>query len=168
MHRAQNKEKLDMDQQERGWAFGIMNLSGSRELAALALTLVLASGCVLGAEKSVLGRVVQLSAEQGRYSFQFEPREGEPELMPGCRTLDIELHYRFRPETWLPLARGTYPSRKQTDAVVVFLKRALREGREIYLGGDLAPIDKPCTLASHALLLEYRGERELVLSYYGK
>jgi hypothetical protein len=137
-------------------------------IRATVLALVLAPACVLAAETSVLGKVVQLSAERGKYSFQFEQREAEPELVPGCRTLDIELHYRYRPETWLPLAHGDYPSRKQSDAVVVFLKRALREGREIYLGGGFSPIEKPCTFTSHALALEYRGERELVLSYYEK
>jgi hypothetical protein len=136
--------------------------------AVLALVLALAPPCALAAETSVLGKVVQLSADRGKYSFQFEQRAAEPELVPGCRTLDIELHYRYRPETWLSLARGNYPSRKQSDAALVFLKRALREGREIYLGGGFSPIDKPCTFASHALALEYRGERELVLSYYEK
>lgn len=117
----------------------------------------------------MLGKVVQLTAEQDTYSFQFEPRADEPELIPGCRKLDIELRYRYRPEAWL--SRGDYPSKKETAAVVAFLKRALREGREIYLGsagGGLFPTDKPCTFASHALTLEYRGERELVVSYYGK
>lgn len=120
---------------------------------------------------SVLGKVVQLSAEHGRYTFQFEQRDGDPELMPGCRRLDIELHYTYRPDTWLPLMRGTYPSRHQTSVAVDFLKRALSEGREIYLGrvGDgLNPSGKPCAFASHALTLEYRGEHELVMSYYGK
>jgi hypothetical protein len=137
-------------------------------VGVLASILALQPACALAAEKSVLGKVVQLSADHDKYSFQFEQRTGEPELMPGCQKFDIELHYRYRPETWLPLAGGTYPTKKQTTAVVTFLKRALREGREIYLGGSLAPIDKPCTFASHALTLEYRGERELVMSYYGK
>lgn len=137
----------------------------------LASLLALGTACAQAAEKSVLGKVVQLSAERGSYVFQFEPRAGESELAPGCSKLDIELHYSYRPDIWLPLARGAYPSRKQTDAVVVFLKRALREGREIYLGsakGDLVAAGTPCTFASHALALEYRGERELVVAYYGK
>lgn len=142
---------------------------------ALALLLMLAVVAPRGAAEpepgSVLGKVVQLSAEQGRYTFQFEQRQGDAELIPGCRRLDIELHYTYRPETWLPLVRGTYPTRRQTNAAVTFLKRALREGREIYLGraGDgLYPSGRPCAFASHALTLEYRGERELVMSYYGK
>lgn len=137
----------------------------------LAVLLALAAVCAQAAEPSALGKIVQLSAEQGRYVFQFESRADEPELAAGCRKLDIELRYTYRPDTWLPLARGTYPSRRQTDAVVGFLKRALREGREIYLGsakGRLVPAGKPCTFASHALALEYRGERELVVAYYGK
>lgn len=149
-----------------------MKRSGSmvagRPLFLLALWLVLPA-CALAAEKSVLGKVVQLTAEQDKYSFQFEPRPGEPELMPGCHKLDIELRYRFRPDSWL--SRDAYPSKKQTATVVAFLKRALREGREIYLGsvsGGLFPLEKSCTFASHALTLEYRGERELVVSYYGK
>jgi hypothetical protein len=134
----------------------------------LALLLALAPACALAAEKSALGKVVQLTAEQGRYSFQFEQRDGEPELMPGCRKFDIELRYTYRPETWLPLARGAWPSRKQTDTVVAFLKRALREEREIYLGGDLFALDEPCRFTSQALTLEYRGEREFVVSFHGK
>lgn len=123
------------------------------------------------AEGSALGKVVQLSADQGKYTFQFVQREGEPDLVEGCRTLNIELRYTSRAETWLPFARGSYPTRKQTTAAVIFLKRALREGREIYLGSAGAgfyPVGKSCTFASHALTLEYRGERELVVSYYGK
>jgi hypothetical protein len=120
---------------------------------------------------SALGKVVQLSADQGKYTFQFVQRDGEPDLVEGCRTLDIELRYTYRAETLLPFARGNYPTRKQTTAAVTFLKRALREGREIYLGSagiGFYPVGKPCTFASHALTLEYRGERELVVSYYGK
>jgi hypothetical protein len=148
-----------------------MKRSGSVMGAVLASMLTLMPACALAADKSVLGKVVQLSADQGSYVFQFEQRAGESELMPGCPTLDIELQYSYRPDTWIPRARGAYPTRKQTNAVVAFLKRALREGREIYLGstgGGLFPLEKPCTFASHALTLEYRGERELVLSYYGK
>lgn len=145
-----------------------MKRSGSMESLILAFLLAPGISCVHAADKSALGKIVQLSAQRGTYTFQFEPRAGEPELAPGCSKLDIELHYSYRPDIWLSLARGAYPSRKQTDAVVVFLKRALSEGREIYLGGGFLPVDKPCTFASHALALEYRGERELVLSYYGK
>jgi hypothetical protein len=137
----------------------------------LALLLTLLPVCALAAEPSVLGKIVQLAADRDKYSFQFEPRASEPELIPGCRKLDIELRYRYRPEAWLPLSRGAYPSKKETAMVVAFLKRALREGREIYLGsasGGLFPLEKSCTFASHALTLEYRGERELVVSYYGK
>ena len=168
--RAQNQEEQGLDQLERGWAFGIMKRSGSMTLWALASLLALGAVCAQAQEKSVLGKIVQLSAEQGRYAFQFEPRAGE-QLVAGCSRIDIELRYSYRPDTWLPFARGTYPSRKQTDAVVGFLKRALREGREIYLGsakGELVSAGKPCKFASHALALEYRGERELVVAYYGK
>lgn len=137
----------------------------------VALLVVMAARCEAAQPGSVLGRVVQLSADQDRYLFQFEQRAGDPELVPGCRRLDIELRYTYRPDTWLPLVRGNFPSRKQTNAAVAFLKRALREGREIYLGsasGGLLPLGRPCTFASHALTLEYRGERELVMSYYAK
>lgn len=140
-------------------------------LPVLLLMLSLLPLRAAAADVSALGKVVQLSSEQGAYTFQFVQRDGGPDLVAGCRTLDIELRYTARAENWLPFVRGSYPTRKQTAATIAFLKRALREGREIYLGsaGDgFYPVGKPCTFASHALTLEYRGERELVVSYYAR
>jgi len=153
---------------ERGWAFGIMKRKG------LAWTLALLALCGAAArsradDDSVLGKVVQMSSDRGLYAFQFEQSDGGPDLMPGCRKFEVEVRYSYRPQNWLPFVHSEYPSKKQTGGVVTFLKRALREGREIYfgtVGAGFAPVPgESCSFVSQALALEYRGERELVLSY---
>jgi hypothetical protein len=153
---------------ERGWAFGIMKRQGLAWMLAL-LALGGASARSVADDGSVLGKVVQMSSERGRYTFQFAQDDGGPDLMPGCRKLEIEVRYTYRPQNWLPFVHSEYPSKKQTEKVVTFLKRVLREGREIFfgpVGEGFAPVPgETCSFVSHALALEYRGERELVLSY---
>lgn len=137
-----------------------------------ALALCGAATRSLADDGSVLGKVVRMSSDRGHYTFQFAQDEAGPDLMPGCRHLEIEVRYSYRPRNWLPFVRSEYPSKKQTDNVVAFLKRALREGREIFfgpVGEGFAPVPgATCSFVSHALALEYRGERELVMSFYAK
>jgi hypothetical protein len=155
----------------RGWAFGIMKQKGLAGALAV-LVLCVAAARSLADDGSALGKIVQMSSDRGHYTFQFAQGDDGPDLMPGCRKLEIEVHYTYRPQNWLPFVHSEYPSKKQTDSVVAFLKRALREGREIYFGlagKGFAPVPgETCSFVSQALALEYRGERELVMSFAGK
>jgi hypothetical protein len=120
---------------------------------------------------SVLGKVVQFSSNKGHYTFQFAQSDGGADVMPGCRHLEIEVRYTIMPQTWLPFAHSNYPTRKQTNTAITFLKRALRESREIYfssIANGLSPTKSHCTFISRALALEYQGDKELIVSFYGK
>jgi hypothetical protein len=120
---------------------------------------------------SALGKVVQFSSNKGHSAFQFAQSEGGADVMPGCRRLQVEVHYAVMPKTWLPFTHSNYPTKKQTDTAINFLKRALREGREIYFSGvanGLSPAKSQCAFISKALALEYQGDKELIVSFYGK
>jgi hypothetical protein len=91
--------------------------------------------------------------------------------MPGCRQLQIEVDYAPVSQYWRSFRHANYPTKAQTKAAISFLKKSLRERREIYfssVGNGLAPKTTRCAFISRALALEYWGEKELVVSYYGK
>jgi hypothetical protein len=118
---------------------------------------------------AVLGKVVQFSANQGSYTFQFAQSAGGKELMPGCRQLQIEVRYEPVSQYWRAFRNANYPTKAQTKAAINFLKKSLRERREIYFSSfsnGLAPTATRCVFTSRALALEYWGEKELVVSYY--
>ncbi|HSB96379.1 MAG TPA: hypothetical protein VLC91_08030 [Spongiibacteraceae bacterium] len=141
-------------------------------IASLTALAASAGELVNGADDNVaLGSVVQFSANRGLYAFQFQQNADGTDLMPGCRKLTVQVRYTLAPQALLPFSKTNYPSRKQTQVAINFLKRALRERREIYFGGvghGLYPTAGSCSFKSNALLLEYRGDKEQVLSYYGK
>jgi hypothetical protein len=135
------------------------------------LLLLMLSLFVQADANSALGKVVQFSANRDKYTFQFAQSEGGEDLMPGCRRLEVEIRYGLAPQAWLPFRHSNYPTKKQTQAAITFLKKALREGREIYfssVANGLSPTKAHCVFASRALVLEYQGEKELIVSYYGK
>jgi hypothetical protein len=120
---------------------------------------------------SALGKVVQFASNKGQYTFQFVQSEGGEDILPGCRQLKVEVRYALAPKAWLPFTHSNYPTKKETNTAINFLKKALREGREIYfssVSNGLFPTKAHCTFASRALALEYLGEKELIVSYYGK
>jgi len=117
---------------------------------------------------SALGKVAQFASNKGQYTFQFVQSQGGADIIPGCRKLTVDVRYTLAPQTWLPFTHANYPTKKETKAAITFIKRALREGREIYfssVASDSPSTTTHCTVASRALALEYRGEKELILSY---
>lgn len=114
----------------------------------------------------VSGRVTQFSISADTYLFEFEQAKGEDELIKGCKTFKVHVHYEHVPwYSWLPFVDSAHPTWENTKEALKYLRDSSRVGHLIYfgyMGSGLVHTAEQCVFDSKGLEINHG----VVISYH--
>lgn len=100
--------------------------------ALVSVKLFLTASVSMAGGDFALGKIVAFSNDSGTYLFRFVQTDGNRDLLNGCRTFNVKVHYeRVSWFSWLPFVQSGHPTKQQTKIAASLLHAANQSGQTV-------------------------------------